>query len=178
MTAQQIFFFGILVFAIIGLQRGWRRELISLVFAMIGAFLLIPGNGNTFQVFLDRLLGATGVLISGTQPPPPGPLPSWAALAAFAIVLGLGYYISTRAFPKPATPAERIIGVVPAIITGAIVLDYLFQYFTNVTGSPTVNLSLPTPDPTSFVPILFVIALVSVVVALITSRMRKTPAKK
>jgi len=178
MTAQQIFFFGILVFAIIGLQRGWRRELISLVFAMIGAFLLIPGNGNTFQVFLDRLLGATGVLISGTQPPPPGPLPSWAALAAFAIVLGLGYYISTRAFPKPATPAERIIGVVPAIITGAIVLDYLFQYFTSVTGSPTLNLSLPTPDPTSFVPILFVIALVSVVVALITSRMRRTPAKK
>ena len=177
MNAQQIFFAGIVVFAIVGFQRGWRRELISLVFAAIAAFLLIPGNGN-FQVFFARLLGAVEVLLTGSQPGPPAPLAPWVALLLFAIVLGIGYYIGNRAFPAPATPPERIIGIVPAIITGAIVLDYLFQYFISVTGSPTLSLILPTPDPTSFVPLLFVIALVTVLVALIASRMKKTPAKK
>ncbi len=178
MNAQQIFYVGIIVFAFIGLQRGWRRELISLVFAAIAAFLLIPGNGNTFQVFLSRLLGAIGVLLTGSQPSPTAPLAPWVALLVFAAVLLVGYYVGNKAFPAPATPPERIIGIVPAIITGAIVLDYLFRYFINVTGSSTLNLSLPTPDPTTFVPLLFVIALVTVVVALIASRMKKTPAKK
>src|ERR1700730_16164203 len=45
-TAPQCFFVGIIVFALIGLQRGWRREVISLAFVLVGLLFLVTLNGG------------------------------------------------------------------------------------------------------------------------------------
>lgn len=183
-TEQQCFFVAIFAFAIIGFQRGWRRELISLVFVMLATFLLRPGSGNTFEQFLARILGAGGVLLTGNQSSAPAAstsLPLWGILLAFALVLALGYYVGNKSFPRAATPAERFVGIVPGIITGAFVLGYLSQFFPkDATGHSFVSVAVQTPDPSNYITILFVIAIVAVIVGLIASRAKKSapPAKK
>ena len=66
-TDQQCFFVAIFVFIILGFQRGWRRELISLVFILLGVFLVNPGNFKTVSSFLTRIPNMVGFLITGSQ---------------------------------------------------------------------------------------------------------------
>jgi hypothetical protein len=52
LTAPQCFFLVILTFAIIGFQRGWRRELVSLGFSLAAVLFLYLGGGNGLAQFL------------------------------------------------------------------------------------------------------------------------------
>ena len=190
-TDSQCFLGAILVFIIVGFQRGWRRELITLIFVLLAVILIRPGTGGGFitglfarvPALFDFLFsgstrtGATGTAISNNF------LGPWGTLFAFAIVVAIGYVVGQRVFPKPTTPTERFIGIVPSVISGAFILYYLTNsnfFAKNTAGQSFFSVVVQPPDPTNFMPIIFVIAVVAVVVGLIAGRAKKSapPAKK
>jgi len=189
-TDQQCFFVAILVFIVVGFQRGWRRELITLVFVLLAVVLIRPGDGGFITSLFARIpamfnylfsgstrTGATGTAVANNF------LGPWGTLLVFVIVVALGYVVGQRAFPKPTTPTERFIGIVPSVISGAFILGYLTTgnfFAKNQQGQSFFSVVVQPPDPTNYVPIIFVIALVAVVVGLIAGRAKKPapPAAK
>lgn len=184
-TDQQCFFVAIFVFIILGFQRGWRRELISLIFILLGVFLVNPGNFKTVSSFLVRIPSMVGLLITGSQTsanpvvqPVANALGPWGPLLLFAVIVVLGYLIGNKIFPKPATPSDRFFGIIPAMISGAFVLVYLGSFFPKDTNGHSIfTVALQSPDPANYISVLVVIAIVAVVIALIAAR-AKRPAKK
>jgi len=183
-TSQQCFFVVILAFIVIGFMRGWRRELVSLVFVLLAAVLVRPGTNNTLEHFIARIPSTLGYLISGSSSgsssiptPSSGFLGPWGTLLIFLLIVALGYFIGNKAFPRPAAPAERFIGVIPGIISGAFILGYL-----NSSGffgsNPKLDIVVTPPDPSNYIAIIFIVAVVASIIALIVSRTRKAPAKK
>ncbi len=190
-TDSQCFFVAILVFIVVGFQRGWRRELITLIFVLLAVILIRPNADGGFitglfariPAMFDYLFsgstrtGATGTAVANNF------LGPWGTLLVFFIVIALGYVVGQRAFPKPATPTERFIGIVPSVISGAFILYYLTTgpfFAKNTAGQSFFSVVVQPPDPTNYVPIIFVIAVVAVVIGLIASRAKKSapPAKK
>lgn len=186
LSEQQCFFVAILGFAVVGFQRGWRRESLTLVFVLLAFVLIQPNSSRSIGEFLGRLPSSVGYLISGSGSPPPtttpanflgGPLGS---LLLFVGIIALGYYLGNRAFPRPTVPQDRFIGVVPAVISGGFILNYLSQYLPkNTAGQAYVSVNVPAPDPNNMVPVIFAVAIVAVVIALIVARAKKAqPGKK
>lgn len=184
-TDQQCFFVVIFAFAIGGFIRGWRRECISLIFILLAAVLIHPSTSQVFGQFLSRLLSSIGFLLTGKQASggvaatsaTSGFGPFW-TLLIFALLVALGYYVGNRAFPKPTAPAERFIGVIPALIAGATVLYYINTggfFARTADGQTTFSTVFMLPDPAQYVPIMFVIAIIAAVIALISSRTKKAP---
>jgi hypothetical protein len=183
-TEQQCFFVAILAFVVIGFQRGWRRELVTLVFVLLAFFLIRPDSGRSFGEFLARIPAVFAYLLGGTAAPPTTTadqvssfLGPWGPLLIFAAIVALGYYIGNKAFPKPALPTERFIGIIPAIIYGAFILAYLSSILPKSQGN-LVTVAVQAPDPSNYVPVIFAIAIVALVVALVAARAKKPPAKK
>lgn len=184
-TDQQCFLIALLAFVVIGFIRGWRRELVSLVFVLLAVFFIRANTSTSFGDFLNRVPSTFGYLFGSPQATPtgistsPGAMAPFWSLVIFAGVVMLGYYVGNKAFPKPNTSHERFIGIVPAVIAGAFIMGYLSNFFVQQNGQPRLMVAVPAPDPANYVPIILVIAIVAVVVALIASRTRKsTPAKK
>ena len=190
-TAQQCFFVAILVFIVVGFQRGWRRELITLVFVLLAVILIRPGSNSGFiSGLFTRIPAMIGYLFTGsTSTGTSGTAVSnsflgpWGSLLLFILVVALGYIVGNRAFPKPTNPTERFIGIVPSVISGAFILYYLTTgpfFAKNTSGQPFFSVVVQPPDPTNYVSIIFVIAVVAVVVGLIAARAKKSapPAKK
>ncbi len=190
-TDSQCFFVAILVFIVVGFQRGWRRELITLVFVLLAVILIRPDSNSGFitglfariPAMFDYLFsgstrtGATGTAVSNNF------LGPWGTLLVFFIVVAIGYFVGNRVFPKPTTPTERFIGIVPSVISGAFILYYLTTgnfFAKNTAGQSFFSVVVQPPDPTNYMPIIFVIAVVSVVVGLIAGRAKKSapPAAK
>lgn len=185
---QQCFYVVIFVFLVGGFYRGWKRETISLIFILLGAFLVRPNSNQDFGQYIQRVPQIFSYLFTGKVSPTPattsglnfGPL---GTLLVFALIVALGYVIGNRAFPKPATPAERFIGIVPALISGAAVLYYVDTsgfFVRNAQGQASISTVVMLPDPSQYVPIIITIAIIALIIALIASRTRKSapPAKK
>lgn len=189
-TEQQCFFVAIFAFLVAGFYRGWRRELISLVFILLGIFIVRPNSSSAIGSFLARIPSVVSYIFTGrASTPQPLSTPSYnfgplGALLLFALVVALGYYVGNRAFPKPVTPGERFLGIIPAIISGAAVLYYLNSsgFFTrNATGQESFAAVFQIPDPSAYVPFLFIVGIVALIIALISNRTGKKsapPAKK
>jgi hypothetical protein len=101
--------------------------------------------------------------------------PFW-SLVIFAGLVLLGYYVGNKVFPQPTTPQERFIGIVPAVISEAFVLEYLSNYFKETAGSASLKVNMQSPDPLNYIAAIFVIAVIALVVALIASQ--RKPVKK
>lgn len=185
LTSQQCFFVTMLVFIVVGFMRGWRREVMSLVFILLAVVLIHPDTSDAVNSFLGRVgnfiayLSGSGSLNSAPSSPGLSFLggPFW-SLVIFVLVVALGYYIGNRVFPVPTTPHERFIGVIPAIISGAFVLFYMSDYVKSTGGTENLQVQVAPPDPGTFVPVIFVLALIALVVGLVASRFKKAPAKK
>jgi hypothetical protein len=169
-----------LVFIVVGFMRGWRREVMSLVFILLAVALIHPDTSDALNSFLGRIGNFVSYLSGSGQlsPAPTSPGlsflggPFW-SLIIFVLVVALGYYIGNRVFPLPTTPQERFIGVIPAIIAGAFVLFYMSSYAKSTGGSANLQVDVAPPDPSTFVPVIFVLALIAAVVGLIASRFKK-----
>jgi hypothetical protein len=94
----------------------------------------------------------------------------------FVALIVLGYIVGNRVFPKPATPTERIIGIIPGILSGAFVLGYLERFLQSATGAPSIPLDFSSADPGQYVPVIFVVAILTLVAALIAARVKKAQA--
>lgn len=186
-TQPQCFAVTIFVFIFVGFTRGWRREIMSLVFILIAVSLIHPHTSDDVNGFLARLgnfiayLGGSGSDQLNAPPSSPGLAglggPFW-SLIIFVLIVALGYYVGNKVFPAPTTHHDRFLGVIPAIIAGAFVLFYLSAYIKATGGSTNVQVQVAPPDPSTYVPMIFALALVALVAGLIASRFKKAPAKK
>jgi hypothetical protein len=167
-SQTQCFFVAILVFIGVGLQRGWRRELVSLVFILLASFLVNQSTSGDVGLFLGRFFSALMNSPASQTAQATGFLagPFW-SLVIFVGLVVLGYYVGNQAFPKPVNAQERCIGVIPAVIGGAFVLGYLSNYFTATGGHVMVDVE--SPNPGNYITVIFFIVVVAIVVAVVAS---------
>ena len=181
-TPQQCFIIAIAGFGLLGFWRGWRREVVSLAFALTGVlFLLLKGGAALTQlVFVKMPLVIHDVFSTG-----PGTTPSQPSsgdelivtLVTFVVIVVVGYLVGNRAFPggKNLPAAERLLGILPGLITGY----FLITYLSNIFSSHAITLGISTPSETvitNYVPLLIIVAIVVVVLGLIVSRAKKPGA--
>jgi hypothetical protein len=183
-TPQECFFAAIIVFAIIGIQRGWRREIITLAFALAAlVFLMLFNLGVGIADFIFLRIPVIIADILG-QPAASTTAPSASVvqlttIITFFVILALGYLIGNRAMPAPKAPAERILGVIPAIFTGFVVIFFVNRYFaSNQNGTSLFTLAVETPNPSNYIVPIFVIAVIAVIVGLIAASAKKSGGAK
>lgn len=181
MTAPQCFFLVILAFAVVGFQRGWKRELVSLGFSLGAVLFLYLGGGNGLAQFVFvRLPVIAQVVVSNNGK---APAPSTTAVPAvdilittivtFVVIIGAGYLIGNKAFPKPASPPERLLGILPAIVSGYFLMLYVTTVLTK-TSLITFGVSTPNQGVVgNYMLIIFIVAVVVVVAALIATSAKK-----
>ena len=176
-TGQQCFFIAMLVFIVLGFQRGWRRELVSLVFVLLASVLINPGTSDNVSGFLGRV-PAIFAYMTNSAPPQTNTSavsflsgPVWSLIIFIAVVV-LGYVVGNKAFPRPTAPQDRFLGVILGVVSGAFILAYLSNYM------PSVTVDLADSSPSNYIPVIFVIAILALIVALIAARVKKAPVKK
>ena len=187
-TQQQCFIIAIVAFGVIGFWRGWRREVISLAFALTGVLFLLLNGGDALAqlVFVKLPIVFHDLVSSSPMTAPPAPSPSAVlivTLVSFVLIVVAGYLIGNRAFPggKTLQPADRLLGILPGLITGYFLITYISNTFAK---SPLITVGLNTPSQnvvTNYVPLLIIVAIVVVVAGLVASRAKKPsapPAKK
>lgn len=188
LSAPQCFFIILIIFGIWGIYRGWRREIISLAF-VLGAilFLFITRSSLADFVFVN-LPRAVQELTTGASPAAPAgtisssdPRSTLAIVVFFLAVVFIGYLVSNRAAPKASSPSDHILGVIPGIIEGYAILNFV----TNALGATslfTLNVSPPGQNQiSSGLLVIFIVAVVAIVVSLIAASTKKKsapPAKK
>jgi len=182
-------FIVILVFAVIGFQRGWRRELVSLGFSLGILFILSLGGGKGIASFVfNTLPQAISVMLgnSGAQSPNVQIKDGNTNLVAVEVItlivaVALGYIIGNKAFGKPTTPPERLLGILPSIVSGYALVFFVTTHLVanQAATTPVVGIAAPNQDTVgSSLVIIVVIAVVVVVAALIASSAKKSPGKK
>jgi hypothetical protein len=179
LNATQVFFIAIIVFGVVGFIRGWRREVVSLAFTLTAVLFLYLHGGLYLTRFLFQYLPRIIGFVLTQKVPPASPYPSnglvlVTTFLTFVVVVVAGYLVGNKAFEKAKVPADRILGVIPAIITGfAIVLS------TVIVGSSLFTLAvqpLQLDSVGNYMLIIFLVALVALVVGLVSASAKK--AKK
>jgi hypothetical protein len=180
LTAPQCFFLVILAFAVIGFQRGWKRELVSLGFSLGAVLFLYLGGGSGLAQFLFLRLPVIAQIVvsgNGSSSAPTGTVSTSDVLittiVTFILIIGAGYLIGNRAFPRPNAPAERLLGILPAIVSGY----FLMLYVTNVLSKASlITFGVSTPKQNvvgSYMLIIVVVAVVIIVAALVATSAKK-----
>src|SRR5690349_16291842 len=131
-TPQQCFIVAIAAFGLIGFFRGWRREVISLAFALTGVLFLLlnGGNGLADLIFVKMPIIFHDLVSSAPMSSPPKPTASLVlivTLVSFVVIVVAGYLIGNRAFAggKTLQPADRLLGILPGLITGYFLITYI-----------------------------------------------------
>lgn len=185
LTAPQCFFIAIIAFGVIGFQRGWRREVISLAFTLTGILFLVFASLGLAQFVFVNLPRATLTLLSGTSTAQPAttisandPRVVICTAGAFVCFIVLGYLVSRRAAPKPSSTAERIFGIIPAVISGYAILTFISNTFVK-TSLFTFNVNTPNQTlVSSYLLVIFIVVVMAVIVALVAASTKKKPAGK
>jgi hypothetical protein len=180
LTAPQCFFIAIIAFGVFGIQRGWRRELVSLVFVATGILFLIFGSVGLTQFVLVNLPRATETLLTGATPSTPATTiastDNRVALAtgiAFIVFVGLGYLLSYRIAPKATTSADHIWGAIPGVVAGYAILTFVTAAYGH---SSLFSVAVVPPTQSlisSYLLVIFIIMVVAVIVGLIATSARK-----
>lgn len=194
LTEPQCFFLVILAFAVIGFQRGWRRELVSLGCSLGAVLFLYLGGGKGLAQFLFLRLpviarvasdtSGTATVNTGTSAAVPTVDVLITTIVTFIIVVGAGYLIGNKAFPSPKMPQERLLGILPAIVSGYFIMLYVANALTanNGTGkSGLLTFDVSTPSQSvvgNYVLIIFVIAVVVILASLIAAGAKKSSGGK
>lgn len=168
-----LFLLSIIIFAILGYQRGWRREIVSLLFIIMGVVFLNLSGGNYLSRLLYQFL--LGKPISKTDLASHPNVLLFVTIASLAVIIAFGYVIGNRLFQKkPPIAQDRTLGLIPGIIAGAVVAAELTYYLLPdsrksviTTGTILLNLNFLV-NPT--VLLIFVIAVVVVVIGLMATR--------
>lgn len=189
LTAPQCFFIAIIVFGIWGMYRGWRREVISLAFLLGAILFLFLTRSSVAQFVFVNLPRAIQELTTGTTPTEPvstipisDPRSTLAIAIFFIAMVFIGYLVSNRAMPKASTPSEHILGVIPGLVEGYAILNFV----TNALGATslfTFNVAPPGQSQiSSGLLVIFIVAVVAILVSLIAASTKKkggaAPPKK
>ena len=180
LTAPQVFFIVIIAFGLLGIYRGWRREIISLVFILAGVLFLVLARDGLPQFVFVNLPRAVSTLLSGAAPSQPAstipagdPRSTLTLVLFFLAFVVVGYLVSLRAAPKATTPAEHILGVIPGVVGGYAILSFV----TNALGkTPLFSLDVSTPNQnliSSYLLVIFIVAVVAIIAGLIAASGKK-----
>lgn len=189
LTPLECYFIAIVVFGVIGFQRGWRREAISLAFTLTGILFLIFDKVGLAQFVYVNLPRAITTLTTGHQHPQPAstitvddPRVAFSTSVAFLVFIALGYLVSARVMPKPASAPDRLWGLIPGIISGYAILTF----FTNAINISSLNksslfqLNVNPPNQNligSYLLVVFIIIVVVVILALISASAKKSSGR-
>jgi uncharacterized membrane protein required for colicin V production len=179
LQAWQCLFFVVLVFAVLGFLRGWRREILSVAFILAAVLVIGVGGGQTVaQMIFVRIPLAFQDPNNLQKPPAPNSTEIAVVTALTLIVLiVIGYLIGNKVFPKPSTPAERVWGVIPGIIAGLAVYFTISQMAPVLTKGPAIGLLVSSPNQNvigSSLLLIFIVLVVLVIIGLITSNTKKS----
>jgi hypothetical protein len=181
LNATQLFYIAIIAFGVIGFIRGWRREVVSLAFVLTGVlFLYLNGGEYMAKILFQYLPRVIGFILTEKAPAkPPNPsktVVEITTIITFIVIVIMGYVVGNRAFEKPKVPADRILGIIPAVITGfAIISSTIFV------GSTLFTLAVQPIKLNSvgnYMLVIFIIALVALVLGLISASARKSSGGK
>ncbi len=173
-TSGECFFVIILIAAFIGLWRGWIREVITTAILLgVILFLMLGGAGILYHFIFVNLVDSINALISGSSVSVPASNTSSQpaqgdflfGLVTFLGLTSIGYLVGHKAGKPPASTTHRLTGIIPGIVNGVAVVFYTVR---NII--PQLNLSVQTPDLTtvsSYLPIIFGLALLAVIIILI-----------
>jgi hypothetical protein len=178
LSQSQCFFLFILGFAVIGFQRGWKRELVSMGFSLGAVLFLFLGGGNGLANFIFVKLPAIAQVASGTASNGGATNVNTSnqlitTVITFLIVIIAGYWIGNKAFPRPTTPHERLMGILPAMVAGYFIMLYLTRvlFSSNVL---TLGVNAPTSsDIGGYILIIVVLGIVVSLAALIAASAKK-----
>lgn len=180
LTSQECCFSVLLIFMVVGFIRGWGREVISLVFILLAVCLVHPDTSDAFNCFLGRSGSFIGYMSGLSQLPSAACYPGisflggafW-SLLIFVLLLALGYCIGNRICPQPRCLMTRFLGILPSVISGTILLFYLCFYMKAIGGPTNLRVNLQQLNPSSFVPAIFVILIITLIAVLIVSCCKK-----
>lgn len=180
LTAQEYFFFIILITGVLGFFRGWRREIVSLAFLLAAVLFLAVGGGTwVADLIFVRIPFAFG---NGTHVPsaPSTNVITFTTIITFIAIVALGYLVGNRAFPKPTLPFDRIMGIIPGIVAGVVI-------YTLIANTPiaallrSIDIRASSPDQGvvgSSLLLLFLIVIAVVIIGLISASAKKSAPKK
>jgi hypothetical protein len=183
-TPSECFFVIILITAFLGLWRGWIREVVTTAILLgVILFLLLGGSDVLYRFIFVNLVNAFKALggstvatpDSNTVAPPSTQADFLFSVLTFGGLTAVGYLVGHKAGKPPTTATHRLTGVIPGAVNGAAVVFYATR---NIVPNLNVNVQSPNASTVSnYLPVIFGIALLAVVVILIALS-TKSKAKK
>jgi uncharacterized membrane protein required for colicin V production len=171
-----LFLLSIIIFGLIGYRRGWQREIVSLLFIIVGlAFLNL--NGGTYlskllyQFLEGKPISDTNLLHSHHN------VWLFVTIGSLVVIIALGYIIGSRS-PKAKDGQARTLGLIPGLITGAVIGAELTYFLLPNSGKSvittgTIQMNLNFLGNLTVL-LIFVIAVVVVVIGLMATRPKKS----
>jgi hypothetical protein len=180
LTSLQFFIIAIVAFGIVGFQRGWRREIVSLAFTLTGILFLTFGSLGLANFVFVHFPRALSTLTSGTLGVPSAssidandPRVAVSATITFLLFIILGFLVSNRVAQKPAGPPEKLFGVIPGVIGGYAIMTFL----SNALSNSSLHFDINTPDQQhigSYLSVIFIIIVIVIILALISASFKKS----
>ena len=177
LTVQEaLFILALIIFGIIGYQRGWQRETVSLLFIILGiGFLNLNGGAYLSKLLYQFLLGRS-ISEQDLMRSHPNVL-IFVTIASLVVIITLGYIIGSRR-PKAKSGQERTLGLIPGLITGAVIGAELTYFILPNSGKSvittgTIQMNLNFLGNLTVL-LIFVIAVVVVVIGLMATRPKKS----
>ena len=176
-TVQEaLFLLSLIIFGILGYQRGWQRETVSLLFIILGVGFLDLNGGAYLSKLLYQFLLGRSISEQDLLRSHPNVL-TFVTIASLIVIIALGYIIGSRR-PKAKSGQERTLGLIPGLITGAVIGAELTYFILpnsakSVITTGTVQMNLNFLGNVTVL-LIFVIAVVAVVIGLMASRPKKS----
>jgi Colicin V production protein len=179
LQAWQCLFLVVLGFAVLGFMRGWRREIVSVAFILAGVLVIgLNGGVAVAQTIFVRIPLAFQDPNNLQKPPSPnGTEIAVVTVLTLLVIIGVGYIVGNKVFPKPTTPADRVWGVIPGLFAGLAIYFTISQMAPFLTKGPAIGLLVSSPNQNvigNSLLLIFVVLVVLVIIGLITSNTKKS----
>jgi len=173
-SATQCFLIVVIVFALIGLLRGWLREIVTTAIILGSIVFLSIGGSQYLSHFITQTVpgafnyvvnnGHTTVGSSGSGPT----FSPTVTLAVFGVLSALGYIIGHRFGRPPTKPTHRLVGIIPGTVNGLAIASYGSTLFTQASGGPpTLSVQgLTSSAGSQYYPLIFIVAIIVMLIVL------------
>jgi uncharacterized membrane protein required for colicin V production len=185
LTATQCLFIALIGFAVFGFVRGWRREIISLAFILASIVILVFWSTPLTELIAVKIPRAVTFLMDGTTGKTEAAITSSdmrvtiVSTLTFVVVSVAGYLLSYKLGPKAVTPADHILGFIPGVLAGFIIVNFATS---SINKSSLFSFAIASPSQSlvsSYLLIIFVVIVGVLIVGLIAANAKKkAPPKK
>jgi uncharacterized membrane protein len=176
--AMQCFMIILVITSVIGLTRGFLREVITMAIVLAAVVFLVNGGDglmhqfffvNLPQAFHDLIYGSNGVTVGEpTVTTTTNTTGEYLfSLASFVGLICLGYGVGHRYGGAPKTNMHRLGGILPGLVNGAAV-----SYYASKTIFPATQVDLTSPSSAltqAYLPVVLGLGLVALVTVLVVS---------